>query len=202
MEIRDPLIVYDKKKITIEEYLQFENDSVEKHEFYNGEVFSMAGASPRHNKIFSNLFGKLAHRLTGKPCQPYGSDMRIHIPENTLFTYPDISIICGDIVPSEKDKSTVIQPVVLIEILSPSTKDYDRGGKFKFYRDIPTLKEYILIDSESINMESFRINTALHWELEETRDLSEILRIPSVDIAIPLTEIYAGTKIEPGFNSA
>ncbi len=195
MEIRDPVVVYDKKKLTIEEYLQFERESVQKHEFYNGEVFSMAGAGPRHNKIFSNVFGKLAYRLTGKPCQPYGSDMRIHIPENTLFTYPDISIICGDILLSDEDKDTAIQPTVLIEILSPSTKDYDRGGKFKLYRDIPTLKEFILIDSESINVEVFRINANTHWELEEYKALSETLRIPSVEMAIPLSEIYEGTKI-------
>ena len=195
MEIRDPVVVYDKKKLTIEEYLQFERESVQKHEFYNGEVFSMAGAGPRHNKIFSNLFGEVAYRLKGKTCQAYGGDMRIHIPENSLFTYPDISIICGDILLSDEDKDTTIQPTVLIEILSSSTKDYDRGGKFKLYRDIPTLKEFILIDSESINVEVFRINANAHWELEEYKALSETLRIPSVEIAIPLSEIYEGTKI-------
>src|SRR5688572_30367758 len=162
MEIRDPVVVYNKKKLTVEEYLQFEKTSVEKHEFYKGEVFAMAVAGLRHNKIFSNLFGKLAYRLTGKPCQAYGSDMRIHIPENTLFTYPDISIVCGDLILSEEDEDTVIQPTVLIEILSPSTKDYDRGGKFKLYRDIPTLKEYILIDTEAINIEAFHINAVGH----------------------------------------
>lgn len=195
MEIRDPVVVYDKKKLTVEEYLQFEKASVEKHEFYRGEVFAMAGAGPRHNKIFSNLFIALGIRLKGKPCRPYGSDLRIHIPENTLFTYPDISIICGDFVLSEEDKETVIQPTVLIEILSPSAKDYDRGGKFKLYRDIPTLKEYILVDTEAINIEAFRINAMAHWELEEYRELAYTLKIPSVEINIPLAEIYEGTKI-------
>lgn len=195
MEIRDPVVVYDKKKLTMEEYLQFERESVQKHEFYNGEVFSMAGAGRRHNKIFSNIFTAVGISLKGKSCQPYGSDMRIHIPENSLFTYPDISIICGDILLSDEDQDTAIQPIVLIEILSPSTKDYDRGGKFKLYRDIPTLKEFILIDSESINVEAFRINANTHWELEEYKTISETLRIPSVEIAIPLSEIYEGTKI-------
>ena len=196
MEIRDPILVYDKKKISLEGYLQFERESVEKHEFYRNEVFAMAGAGPRHNKIFSNFFGKLAYRLTGKPCQLYGSDMRINIPENTLFTYPDISIFCRDFIPSDEDKDTVIRPTVLFEILSPFTKDYDRGGKFKLYRDIPTLKEYILIDSESINVEAFRMNANAHWELEEYKDLSETLEISSVEVAIPLSEIYEGTKIK------
>lgn len=195
MEIRDPVVVYDKKKLTMEEYLQFERESVQKHEFYNGEVFSMAGAGRRHNKIFSNVFTAVGISLKGKSCQPYGSDMRIHIPENSLFTYPDISIICGDILLSDEDKDTAIQPTVLIEILSPSTKDYDRGGKFKLYRDIPTLKEFILIDSETIDVEVFRINTNAHWELEEYKTLAETLRISSVGIVIPLSEIYEGTKI-------
>lgn len=195
MEVREPVVVYAKRKLTVEEYLQFERESVEKHEFYQGEVFAMAGAGPRHNKIFSNLFGDIAYRLKGKTCQPYGSDMRIHIPENTLFTYPDISIICRDIIKSNEDDDNFTQPTVLIEILSPSTRNYDRGGKFKLYRDIPTLLEYILIDSESISVEVFRVNTTGHWELEEYKLLSETLRISSMEMSIPLAEIYAGTKI-------
>lgn len=93
--------------------------------------------------------------------------MRVHIPQNTLFTYPDISIICGDFIESPNDKDTAVEPKVIIEILSPSTKDYDRGNKFKHYRDIPTLREYILIDSESINVEAFRINKNGNWDMEE-----------------------------------
>jgi Uma2 family endonuclease len=116
MEVRDPIIRYDKSKFTIEEYLQFEKESPEKHEYFHGEIFAMAGADARHNVIFSNLFGELAHKLKGKPCRPYGSDLRIHVAQNTLFTYPDISIICGEIVPSSEDQDTATSPTVLIEI--------------------------------------------------------------------------------------
>src|SRR4028119_2480007 len=104
MEIKEPAIAYGKQKFTIEEYLQMERSSEQKHEYYNGEVFAMSGAGPKHNVIFRNVYGELAFWLKGKPCQPYGSDLRIHIPENTLFTYPDISIICRDIVTEEKDE--------------------------------------------------------------------------------------------------
>lgn len=194
-EIREPIVIYDKNHVTEEEYLQFERTSLEKHEFFRGEVYALAGASPRHNKIFSNLFIALGIRLKGKPCQPYGSDLRIHIPENSLFTYPDISVCCGEFVISDIDKDTIIQPRLLFEILSPSTKDYDRGGKFRLYRDIPTLKEYVLLDSESIQVEAFQINNSGHWELEEYKDTSETLRLPALGIAVPLTEIYMGTKI-------
>ena len=195
MEVRDPIVVYNKSKLTVEEYLRFEKESPEKHEYFKGEIFGMAGASERHNVIFSNLFGELAFRLKGKPCKPYGSDLRIHIPENTLFTYPDISIICGDIVLSRMDADTAILPTVLIEILSPSTKDYDRGGKFRLYRDIPSLKEYILIDSESISIEIFRINGQGNWELEEHRSIENTLAIRTLEISFPLKEIYDGTKL-------
>lgn len=101
---------------------------------------------------------------------------------------------CGEFAISDVDKDTIIQPRLLFEILSPSTKDYDRGGKFQLYRDIPTLKEYILLDPESIHVEAFRINNSGHWELEEYKATSENLSLPALDTAIPLTEIYTGQK--------
>jgi Uma2 family endonuclease len=195
MEVRDPIVLYNKSIFTIEEYLQFEKDSPEKHEYYQGEIFAMAGADARHNVIFSNVFGELAYKLKGKPCKPYGSDLRIHVAQNTLFTYPDISIICGEIVPSPEDKDTATQPTVLIEILSPSTRQYEHGGKFKLYRDIPTLKEFILIDSEAIAIEAYRLNQNNHWELQDYTSVNELFTIPCMDITLPIKEIYDGTKL-------
>ncbi len=195
MEVREPLIAYNKSKFTEEEYLQMEKESPTKNEYFRGEIFAMAGASNRHNVLFSNLFIALGIQLKGKPCKPYGSDLRIHIPENTLYTYPDISIICGDIVPAKTDVDTAVQPTVLLEILSPSTKNYDLGGKFALYRDIPTLREYVVIDSESIRVQSFRINKEGRWELEDLRSLDAILYIPIVKVSIPMNEVYEGTKL-------
>ena len=194
-EVREPIVAYGKNKFTVEEYLQLEKDAVEKHEFYEGEIFDMSGASLRHNKIFSNLFIGLGNLLKGSGCTPYGSDMRINIPENSLFTYPDITIICGDIITSPEDNDTAIQPTIIIEILSPSTREYDRGGKFKLYRDIQSLKEYILVDAESINIEAFRLNQQNHWELEEYKSVSDSLHIPSLNILLSLTNIYEDTKL-------
>ena len=196
MEVNDPQAVYKKSKYTVEEYLAMERVSIEKHEYFQGEIFNMAGAGNRHNLIFSNVFGDLTYKLKGKSCRPFGSDMRIHIPNNTLFTYPDISIICGKISFLDLDKDTATLPIVLIEILSHSTKNYDRGEKFKLYRDIPTLREYILIDSENINVEVFRLNEQGHWELEEYRSIVDALKIPSVEVTIPLKEIYLDTELE------
>lgn len=196
MEIKEPAVAYDKQKFTIEEYLQMERASEVKHEYYQGEIFAMAGASNRHITISSNLIAELHARLKTSPCFPYGSDMRIHIPENTLFTYPDISIICGDINTLDKEKDTALHPIILIEILSKSTRDYDRGGKFKLYRDIPTLKEYMLIDSENIGVEIFRLNKHNHWELEEYKTLKEIITLPAINVSISMEDIYARTMLE------
>ena len=196
-ELNDPGVDYERKKYTIQEYLVREKAAVRKSEYFQGEIFAMSGAGTRHNIISINLIVRLGSSLRERPCQPFGSDMRIHIPENTLFTYPDISIICGDIVPSPEDEETTIGPSVLIEILSPSTRDYDRGGKFKLYRDIPTLKEYILVDSEAIGVEVFRIDPHDHWVLEEYETLEDTLVIQTIGISISLQEIYDRTKL-PG----
>ncbi len=195
MEVRDPIVVYNKSKLSVEEYLRFEKASRDKHEYFKGEVFAMAGAGARHNVIFSNFFVSIGIQLKGKPCKPYGSDLRVHIPENSLFTYPDIAIICGEIIPSKVDADTAVQPTVIIEILSPSTRNYDQGIKFRLYREIPTLKEFITIDSESIGIEAYRINSQGNWELKDYRSIDETLTIPSVGLSLPLKEIYEGTKL-------
>lgn len=186
---------YQKSSYTIAEYLEMEKASDKKHEFFEGEVFAMAGAGRRHNVISKNVQGELYTALKGKPCQPYCSDLRIHIPENTLFTYPDISIICGEIIPSKVDDDTAVQPTVLIKILSPSTQNYDRGGKFKLYRDIPTLKEYLLIDTEAINIECFRLNATRHWELEEYKTMDHTVAIHALSLSIAIRDIYNGTGL-------
>ena len=195
MEIREPVIAYGKKYFTSEEYLEIERSATSKHEFFEGEIFAMAGAGARHNVIFGNLFGELAYHSKGTACKPYGRNLRIHIPENTLFTYPDISVICGDIVSTGEDNDSVLQPSVLIEILSPSNKDYDRGTKFKLYRDIPSLNEYILIDSESVNIEIFRKNENQQWLLQEYKNPDEYLQISTINFQLTLREIYADTKL-------
>jgi Uma2 family endonuclease len=194
-EVREPAIAYGKQKLSIEEYLQFEKTSTEKHEYYQGEIFAMSGASNRHVKIHSNLFIAHGIQLKGKTCHPYGSDFRVHIPENTLFTYPDIVIVCGDLISSDVDEESFIQPTVIFEILSQSTKQYDRGEKFRLYRAIPTLKEYILIDSESINIEAFRINEKGFWELHEYKSIGDQIGLLSTAINISIQDIYEGTKL-------
>src|SRR4051812_17914678 len=121
--------------------------------------------------------------------------MRTHVEKNTLFTYPDISVVCGEAKTLNNDNFNLLNPTIIIEILSKSTKNYDRGDKFKLYRDIPTLKEYILIDSEAISVETFRVNEKNHWELEEYQRPEQLLQIPTLQLSIPLLEIYDGTAL-------
>ena len=182
--------------ITEQEYLEAERKAFEKHEYFKGEIFAMSGALLPHNHLFSNLFGELASKLKGKDCKPFGSDLRIHIPPNSLYTYPDISIICGNVETTDEQFDTATNPSVIIEILSKSTMDYDKGSKFTLYRDIKTLKEYILVDSTSISVEKFIRNGDNSWQLTEYKLLTDTFSISTVDIDLTLIDIYDGLKLE------
>ena len=197
MEIKEAAPSYGKQKLSIEEYLQLEETFVEKHEYYRGEIFAMSGAKVPHNIIAGNVYAALHAKLKGKACQPFNSNQSIHIPSNTLFTYPDISIISGEVKTLDNDDLHVLNPSVIIEVLSKSTKNYDRGEKFKLYRDIKTLKEYILVDSESIHVEAFRLNEKNHWELEEYNRGGDTLELKAIGEKITLAEVYDGIKISP-----
>lgn len=195
MEVKEPGPAWQKKPYSIQEYLEMEKQALGKHEYYNGEIFAMSGASARHNIIATNIIIALGIALKGKSCRPYGSDMRIHIPENSLFTYPDISVICGEVITSKEDEDTATLPTVIIEILSPSTKNYDRGEKFMLYRTIPVLKDYILIDSESIHTEHFAINKEGLWQLKEYDKPEEKIIIEVLNVQLLLEDMYEGSKL-------
>ncbi len=196
MEVREPAIAYNKRRYTIEEYLEMENASEDKHEYYQGEIFAMSGAKIQHNIIASNLATRIGGALLGKPCRPFGSDFRIYIQENTLFTYPDLSIFCGKIETLNDDDMNATNPTIIIKVLSPSTKSYNRGEKFMLYRAIPTLKQYILVDSLAVHIETFAINANGNWELQEYKKLHDTLVMPSVQVSLSLMDIYDGVKFE------
>ncbi|TCD25148.1 Uma2 family endonuclease [Pedobacter psychrodurus] len=188
--VNEPAVAYQKRRYTIEEYLEMEKASTVKHEYFQGEVFAMSGAGDNHNNIFSNVFIEIGNKLKGKPCRPYGSDKRMNIPENTLFTYPDISIYCNGLTHTDIDEDTSILPTVIIEILSPSTKNYDRGKKFNLYKDIPSLKEYIMIDSESVSVEAFYVNENKNWAFKDHKEITDVITFVSMGFDLALTDIY------------
>ncbi len=192
--VKEPAVKYNY--VSAEEYLIAERAALEKHEYYQGEIFAMSGASRNHNEIFSNLFGGLFGKLKGKGCKPYGSDLRIHIPKNTLYTYPDISIICGDMDLTDKQFDTATNPTVIIELLSKSTRNYDKGEKFTLYRDIDSLQEYILVDTEKIHVEKHIRHADNSWQLTDYRSLEDSFTISTVDLTILLKDAYDGISFD------
>ena len=189
-DIKEPAVSYQKKYVIEEDYLAMEEKSVEKHEYYKGEVFAMSGVKIPHTTIAMNLARDLGNHLRKKPCKPFNSDQRIYIEKDSLFTYPDLSIVCGKTETRNNDNWNVTNPSVIIEILSPATKNYDRGDKFKLYRDLPSLKEYILVDSEAIGIENFSINEDGFWELKEYSNRNDSLLIKTIGLSILITDIY------------
>jgi Uma2 family endonuclease len=178
-----------------EGYLALEMKADYKSEYFRGEIFMMAGATPNHNRIKENLSIEIGIGLKKKKsCRSYSSDQRIHIPENSLYSYPDIVVVCGSNKYAEKDKNTIINPAVLIEVLSESTGAYDRGDKFRFYRDIESLKEYILVNSINVGVEVYRRTEDNHWLLaEDAYKLSDSITIQSIETTLHLSDLYEGT---------
>lgn len=187
-KVEEPALSYNY--ISPEDYLSTERAALEKHEYYQGEIFAMSGTSLSHNKIFINIIGALTAKLKGKSCQPYGSDLRIHIPKNTLYTYPDISIFCNEPNLTDDQFDTATNPSVIIELLSKSTRNYDMGKKFFLYRDIDSLKEYILVDTEKIYVEKHIRNADNSWTLTDYRSLEDDFYISTIDEQFLLKDIY------------
>ena len=181
-----------KTLISREDYLKLEEVSPEKHEFYQGQVFAMAGGTFQHARIGLNVTTELAVRLRGKPCQPMNSDMRITTPSG-LNTYPDASVYCGQPELTDSNK-TLLNPVLIVEVLSPSTRSYDRGDKFHHYRSIPSLRDYLLIDSETVLVEHYQRVGAYEWNLHEYRQLTDILNLDSIKESLVVSVFYEGVE--------
>ncbi|HEY8972036.1 MAG TPA: Uma2 family endonuclease [Puia sp.] len=192
--VREPITPYGRKKLSIVEYLEWETDQPERHEYYQGEVFEMVGPKLPHARITNNTTFELMLRLKGGGCQVFSTDLRLHIPKNTLFTYPDISVVCGEPETLGNDDWNLLNPCVIFEVLSPSTRVYDRGIKFGLYKEIPSLQEYVLLDSEKIKAEAWFLDEE-QWEKKVFEDPDGSLHLRSLGLSIPLREIYAGTKL-------
>ena len=156
----------------------------------------MSEASFVYNGLFSNTFGELTVKLKGKGCRASGSDLRIHIPKNSLYTYPDISVICGERESTDDKFDTATNPTVLFEILSPSTSKYDRIIKFDLYRDIVSLKEYIMLNSEKILVLKHVRNSDNSWLMTVYESLEDIFSIQSINIDLKLSDIYFDVKLK------
>lgn len=180
-----------KLKLTPQQYLEQERRAEFKSEFYAGEVFAMAGASRWHVRISGNFFGEARSLLKGQRCEPFTNDMRVLVDATGLYTYPDVIIVCGEAQFADNEFDTLLNPTVIVEVLSDSTEAWDRGRKAAHYRRLPSLQEYILIAQNEPRVEQYRRQQNGDWTLKETTDLDAEIKIPSVGIRILLREIYA-----------
>jgi Uma2 family endonuclease len=179
-----------RRHYTLADYFAIEEMSPVKHEFFRGEIFAMAGASVEHNLITGNLLSALKIALRETHCNVFGSDLRIATPSG-LYTYPDLSVICGKVELVSKTPDTARNPVVLVEVLSEATREYDRGEKFDLYKTISTLREYVLIEQGDFSVEHFVLKRK-SWTPKKLPSLGSKLRLVSVDVEIPAAEIYRG----------
>jgi Uma2 family endonuclease len=174
-------------KWTPEDYFDLEAHSAEKHEFLGGEIFAMGGAKSSHNLVAANTLGALAALLRGRPCKPFTSDQRIHVPSSGLYTYPDGGVACGKWQIHPVDRMSLLNPVLLFEVLSTSTADYDRGAKLEHYKAIPGLQEVLLIAQPERRVEH-------HRRVEGERWVSATLTGGAVELAlggsVALEELY------------
>ena len=175
--------------ITPEEYLEMERKAGHKSEYYNGEIFAKSGASRKHNSIAMHLYGIVDRHLRGKSCRAFPSDMRVLLPSG-LYTYPDLSATCEEASYTDANVDTLLNPSLIVEILSPSTARYDRGEKAKLYREIPSLKELALIAQDEFDIELYRRQEDGTWILFHAVGLESQVELASVGCVLLLAEIY------------
>jgi phenylacetic acid degradation protein len=192
--VKEPEAEDGQRHFSIQDYLYLEEGSNNKHEYYEGTIFAMAGAKPEHNKIVFNVTRSMILQMQGKSCDVLGSDQRVHVPANSFFTYPDLTIVC-DQPTFYTDKMSLTNPSVIIEVLSPTTKDYDRTTKFRLYQDVPTFQEYILIDSRSVLVEHHYKNANGEWICQTWDQFTDHLAIKIAGVTLLLSDIYKSTGL-------
>jgi Uma2 family endonuclease len=188
-----------ERRLTEEEYLLLEEKSEIRHEFFNGEMFAMAGGTYNHSIIASNLIAHLGNLLKGR-CSIGNADLRIKVEETGLLTYPDVSVICGTPELVHRPADTLLNPALLAEVLSPSTELYDRGTKFEHYRKIPSLGTYLLVGQDSPRIEQYVRETEFTWEYRTAAGIDTMIELPALKITLSLAEIFAGINFhtQPG----
>jgi Uma2 family endonuclease len=179
-----------RRFVSPEEYLEIERKAVDKSEYFKGEMFAMSGASRWHDRIATMLTFLLEQHLTGKPCETFSAGMRVLAIPSGLYTYPDLSVVFYEPQFADPHVDTLTNPTLLVEILSPSTEDYDRGKKAKLYRAIPSLQELLFIAQDSYEVELYRRQTDGTWSLIEAKGLESEIALTSIGYTLSLRELY------------
>jgi Uma2 family endonuclease len=177
---------------TSEEYLALERKAEYKSEYINGQIYAMSGASREHILISVNLASELRTQVRGRPCEVYNSDMRVKVNPTGMYTYPDVSVVCGKPVFDDTRQDTLNNPSVIIEVLSPSTEAYDRGEKFAHYQRLSSLVDYVLVSQDKVRVEHYVRQNEVgdEWHLTAISDLHGVLHLTSIDCSVALRDIY------------
>lgn len=178
-----------QRRYTKDDYFTIEEMSEIRHEYFQGEIFAMAGASAAHNEISANVLARLRLAMRRHGCRAYGSDLRIQTPSG-LYTYPDVSVVCGTLLFVADRDDTVTNPTLLVEVSSEATREYDRGDKFALYKSIPTLREYLLIEQASVRVEQWAKGERGRWLASTHSQLGSRMQLTSLPLALKLSEIY------------
>ncbi len=183
-----------KQRLTIEEYIELDKNSQERFEYFDGEVFSMAGNSPNHVRISRNVCNKLSQKLEGRDCEAFPADMRVKVPDAWPYRYPDISVACGEqLYETLQGVEMLVNPILLVEVLSTSTASYDLDAKFTENQSIESFREYLLIAQDRPHVIRY-VRQAQGWLRTETDGLENAVMLESLEVSLPLSEIYARVK--------
>ena len=179
-----------KQYYTAEEYLKMERKAQYKSEYYNGEIFAMAGGTPEHSSICFNLYRRIGEALDNKDCRGFDSNMKLEIPAFKAYVYPDVMVVCGKVELSDQGEDVIKNPVLIIEVLSSSTESFDRGKKFEYYRTLPSVKEYVLVSQDEPMVEIFFRTSETVWTYTEVKGIDNTASMQSIESNISLRDSY------------
>ena len=185
--------------ISIEEYIKTENDTNTKHEYHDGKIYALAGGTLNHGLLCGNAYSEIRNKLTtkGSKCIPFTSEVKVYIEKRNSYVYPDSMVICGDIEKSTEEKNSVTNPILIVEVLSKSTAEYDRGDKFYFYRQLESFKEYVLIEQDRHIVDvHYKSKNSDLWRITRYEGLDKTIKLQSLDIEISMKELYFRTEID------
>ena len=178
-------------KVTEEEYLRLERAAEHKSEFIDGEILAMSGGSPKHALLAANWVRELGNQLRGKHCRVFTSDLRVRTASTGSYVYPDVSVVCGKLAMHDATDDVITNPTLVVEILSPSTSNYDRGMKFELYREIPSLLEYVLAHQDAVHVEHFARQTDGSWIFREYFGNNSKVALSSINCLVTLSDVYS-----------
>jgi Uma2 family endonuclease len=182
-------------RLTPEEYIELERKAEIKSEYIDGEMFAMSGAIREHSSIVNNIITELNNRLNDRPCEVHGPNLRVKVSAAGAYTYPDVLAVCGELHFEDDQLDTLLNPQLIVEVLSESTESYDRGRKFALYRAIDSLQEYVLVSQSEYRVERYSRRDDGSWTFTEVTDFDGSLELTSVACALPLARVYRRVQI-------